>query len=180
MWKLLEPRSTAASTSGTDFGARRVKDRVSGGEGGTATACGLRVRIANDELRAVQALAVVDLRAGQILDAHRIDEQLHAEILNAGIAVLLLLIEFEPVLHSRATTALHEHAQLEVGIAFTADQVADLACRRICELQGFGVDFSHVVHTTRRILPLQPPARSRLRILQCWPRGSCSTAPAFP
>src|SRR6187549_3533574 len=142
MWKLLEPRSTAARTSGTDFGARRVKESASGRERGAASAGGLRVRIADHELRAVETFAVVDLRAGQVLDAHGIDQQLDAEILDAGIAVLFLLVELEAVLHSRAATALHEHAQLEVRVALAADQVADLAGGGIGEFEGFGVRFS--------------------------------------
>src|SRR5512138_63901 len=104
MWKLLEPRSTAARTSGTDFEARRATCRVSasGGERGTASAGSLGVRIADDELGSVEAFAVVDLRAREVLDAHRVDEQLHAEVLDAGVAFLFLLVELEAVLHSRA------------------------------------------------------------------------------
>src|SRR4051812_21845468 len=101
MWKLLEPRSTAASTSGTDFGARRVKDLVSGGERRAATAGGLRVRVANHELRAIETLPVIDFRAGQILNAHGIDEQFDAQVFDAGIAILFLLVELESVLHAR-------------------------------------------------------------------------------
>src|SRR6476620_9273888 len=126
MWKLLEPRSTAARTSGTDFEARRATCCVSlsGGERRTASAGSLGVRIADDELGTVETFAVIDLRAGQVLDAHGVDQQLHAEILDAGIAILFLLVELEAVLHARASAPLHEHAQLEVRIAFATDQVA--------------------------------------------------------
>src|SRR6187399_814027 len=140
MWKLLEPRSTAARTSGTDFGARRVKECASGREGRAASAGGLRVRIADHELRAVQALAVVDLRAGEVLDAHRVDQQLHALVLDAGIAVLLVFVELEAVLHARATATLDEHTQLEIGVAFAANQVAHLACGGVSEDECFGID----------------------------------------
>src|SRR4029079_4217942 len=122
MWKLLEPRSTAARTSGMDFGARRVKECASGRERRTAPAGGLRVRITDHELCAVQAFAVVDLRAGQVLDAHRVDQQLHALVLDAGVAVLLVLVKLEAILHARAAATLDEHPQLEVGIAFATDQ----------------------------------------------------------
>src|SRR6186713_134488 len=159
MWKLLEPRSTAARTSGTDFGARRVKESASGRERGAASAGGLRVRITDHELRAVQAFAVVDLRAGQVLDAHRIDQQLHALVLHAGITVLLVLVELEAVLHARATTTLDEHAQLEVRIALATDQVADLARGGIGKNECLG--FGHGLHTTRRALPPQPRGRTR-------------------
>src|SRR6187402_2022872 len=148
MWKLLEPRSTAASTSGTDFGARRATSGAlaSGGEGRAATAGGLGVRIANDELGAVEPLAVVDFRASEVLHAHGVDEQLHAEVLHAGIAILLLLIEFEAVLHARAPTPLHEHAQLQVRIALATDEIANLAGSCVGELEGFGLDFAHGLH----------------------------------
>src|SRR5690242_10717497 len=128
MWKLLEPRSTAARTSGTAFRARRVKETASGGEGGAAAAGCLRVGIADHELRAVETFAIVDLRAGQVLDAHGIDQQLHALVLHTGIAFLLVFVELESVLHARTTAALDEHPELEIRIAFAADQVADLAC----------------------------------------------------
>src|SRR4051812_33036905 len=127
MWKLLEPRSTAARTSGTDFEARRVKELASGREGRPASAGSLSVRIADDELGALEPLAIIDLGAREVLDAHGIDEQFDAQIFHAGVAVLLLLVEFEPVLHARATAALHEYAQLEVGVAFTLDEVTHLA-----------------------------------------------------
>src|SRR5436190_6175245 len=180
MWKLLEPRSTAASTSGTDFGARRVKDQASGGEGRAATASGLRVRIANHELGAVETFAIVDFRAGKVLDAHRIDEQLDAQVLDAGVSVLLLFVELEAVLHTRATAALHENAQLEVRIPFAANQVTDLPGSGIGEFEGFGFDFSHGLHTTRRILPPQPPRRPRAWIPRNHRPTPCQAARVFP
>src|SRR6185312_16224906 len=99
MWKLLEPRSTAArisggrpearaSAAGLTAGALR-RGRSSGGEGGTAAAGRRRVRIADDELRSVESLAIVDLGPHQVLHAHGVDEELHALIDDAGIPVLL-------------------------------------------------------------------------------------------
>src|SRR6185295_16356792 len=172
MWKLLEPRSTAARTSGTDFGARRVKERASGGERRAASAGGLRVRIADHELRAVQAFAVIDLRAGQVLDAHRVDQQLHALVFHAGIAILFGLVELETVLHTRATATLNEHPQLEVRIAFATDQVADLAGGGIGKNECFGYGFSHGLHTTRRAWPPQPRGRLRPAFPGTWRRRS--------
>src|SRR3982750_4447210 len=163
MWKLLEPRSTAARMSGTDFEACRATCRVSrsGRERRAAAAGGLRVRIADDELRSVEPFAVVDFRAGEVLDAHRIDEQLDAEVLDAGVAVLFLLVEFETVLHARAPASLHEHAQLEVGVSFSLDEVADLAGGGIGEGQRFCL-VDHAGHTTRGTLRPQPRGRTRL------------------
>ena len=70
--------------------ARHVNELASGGERGAAAASGLRVRIADHELRAVEAFAIVDFRAGEVLHAHRIDEQLDAQVLDAGVAILLV------------------------------------------------------------------------------------------
>jgi hypothetical protein len=55
------------------------------------------------------------------------------------------------VLHAGATPTLHEHAQLEVRIALTTNQVADLAGGGIGENQAFGRGLGHAGHTTRRI-----------------------------
>src|ERR1700733_11743793 len=156
MWKLLLPKSTAASTCGTGRGALRGEERVSAGrrlaavatrtaaasgsrERGAAAASGGGVRIADHELRAVETLAIVDLRAGEVLYAHRVDEQLHAEVLDAGVAVLQLLIELEAVLQPRAAPALHEHAQHELGVALALDEVADLAGGSVGELERRGI-----------------------------------------
>src|SRR5579872_1042689 len=140
MWKLLLPRSTAASTSGTGRRAARTTDLASARR--ALTAVGTRkgeaqlavkdepqpqVRVANDELRAVEPLAVIDLRSGQVLHAHRVDDELDALVLDAGVAVLQLLVELEPVLQPGAAAALHENAQHQLRIAFTANEVAHLA-----------------------------------------------------
>src|SRR5215831_12703000 len=150
MWKLLEPRSTAARTSGTGRSAARTADfasasravtavgtrtRSSRRERGPATAGGGRVGVANHELRAVEPLAVVDLRAAQVLHAHGVDDELHPEILDADVAFLQLLVELEAVLQPRAAPALHEHAQHELRIAFAANQITDLARGGIGEQQ---------------------------------------------
>src|SRR5579883_839699 len=152
-WKLLEPRSTAARTSGTGRAERsgsafwlsrtglpwRTRPvPASGGEGRPAAAGGGGVGVADDELRAVQPLAVVDLRAHQVLHAHGIDQELHAEVLDAGIPVLNLLIELESVLKPGAPAALNEDAQHQLGIAFATDEVAHLAGGRVGEQQGGG------------------------------------------
>src|ERR1700739_5095226 len=103
MWKLLLPRSTAARTSGTGRSAARTRflasaSRVaravgtraaagSGGAEGRAAATGRGgVGVADHELRSLEPLAIVNLRAGQVLHAHRIDQQFHTEVLDAGIA----------------------------------------------------------------------------------------------
>src|SRR6201996_5776621 len=98
MWKLLEPRSTAASTSGTTL-PRLIRlqgfQALLSGERGPATAGGFGVGIADDKLRALQIFLVVDLGAHQVLRAHRIDQQLHAALLHAEIALFDFLIEGE-------------------------------------------------------------------------------------
>src|ERR1700686_4083728 len=149
MWKLLLPKSTAARTSGIGREAGRAlglasADRAvtaagtrdaagSGGEGRAAATGGGRLRVADHELRALEPLAVIDLGAGEVLHAHRIDQQLHAQVLHAGVAVLDLLVELEAVLQPRAAATLHEHAQHELRVPLATDQVPDLAGRGIGE-----------------------------------------------
>src|ERR1700682_1289180 len=151
MWKLLLPKSTAARTSGTGRGAERALGLASadravtaagtrlgagaggGGGAGGATAGGGPRRVADHELRALEPLAVIDLGAGEVLHAHRIDQQLHAQVLHAGVAVLDLLVELEAVLQPRAAATLDEHAQHELRVPLATDQVPDLAGRGIGE-----------------------------------------------
>src|SRR5438067_6825100 len=126
MWKLLLPRSTAARTSGTGRAAMRTLERNSasravtagptrdaagsGGEGRAAATGGGRVRVADHELRTIEPLAVVDLGTAEVLHAHRIHQQLHAQVLDTGVAALALLAEPETALHPRAPATLHDHA----------------------------------------------------------------------
>ncbi len=72
------------------------------GERRTAAAGGLRVGIADHELRAVQALAVVHLRAHQVLQAQWIDQQGHVIGDDREVILALQFVEFESVLESRA------------------------------------------------------------------------------
>ena len=72
--------------------------------------------IADHELRAIEAVAKIDLGAAQVVDAHRIDQQLDALVLDAGVAVLQLFVELEAVLQARAAAALHEDAQHQRGL----------------------------------------------------------------
>src|SRR5579871_5503908 len=147
MWKLFDPRSTAARMSGTGWtagaaaalaGAAGLTPArpVSSGEGGSAPASRRGVGIADHELRTLEAIAVIDLRTRQILNTHGIDQQLHALILDAGIPVLELLVELEPVLKAGTAPALHEHPKHQLGVPFPANEIADLAGGRIREHQG--------------------------------------------
>src|SRR5690606_4641514 len=84
------PRPVCAGAGGR---ARRTGKGPSGRERGTAAAGGVRVGVADDELGAFQALAVVDLGTGEVLEAHRVDQQLHALVLDHGVAFLHGLVE---------------------------------------------------------------------------------------
>src|SRR3984957_20835650 len=123
--------------------ARRVGRSESGAERGPASAGGLRARIANDELRTLEIVAEIDLGAAQVLETHRIDQQLHTLVLDAGVAVLDFFVEFKAVVQARASAALHEYAQHELRIAFTGNQLADLARSRIGEKQWRLKGFRH-------------------------------------
>src|SRR5688572_19508402 len=168
MWKLLEPRSTAARTSGTGrapvlgrsiSAGRTAATRTPGASGrerGAAAAGGGRVRVADDELGAVETFAIVDLGATEVLHAHGIDQQLHALVLDAGVAVLDLLVELEAVLQSRAAAALHEDPQHEVGIAFAADEIAHLASRGVGEQECVWSAHHHTVSLLKTAFSTTP------------------------
>src|SRR5262245_38050590 len=85
-------------------------------EGRPATAGALRVGVLDHKLRAFEAFLVVDLGAGEVLVAHRVDEQRDAVLLHHSVIVVLHLVEGEAVLEAGAAAARDEHAQLEVGV----------------------------------------------------------------
>src|SRR5210317_2223570 len=122
MWKLFEPRSTAAIISGW---------AVSDGEGRSAAAGGLCIRIPDDELRSLQVFLVIDLGAHEVLNAHRVNQQRNTAVFDLAIAVLDVLIERKPVLESRAPAARNKYAQLEIRVVFFRDQLTNLARCRI-------------------------------------------------
>src|SRR5688500_15756381 len=97
-----------------------------GGEAAAAAAGRLRVRIADHELRAVQALAVIDLGAHQVLQAERVDQQGDAIGPYRDVVLALGFVELEAVLEARAAAALDVDAQLERGVAFLVDQLPHL------------------------------------------------------
>ena len=70
----------------------------------------------------MQALAVVDLGAHQVLQAERIDQQGDVVSDDGQIVLALLLIELESVLEARAAATLDVDAQLERRVAFLGDQ----------------------------------------------------------
>src|SRR5207342_2439986 len=114
---------------------RRATPRPSHREAAAAAAGGLRVGIADDELRALQAFAVVDFRTHQVLQAERIDEQRDAVAFHRHVVLAPRLVELEAVLEARAPAALDVHAQLELRIAFLGDQLANLGGGGRRELQ---------------------------------------------
>jgi hypothetical protein len=85
------------------------------------------VGIANDELRAGQILAVVDLGALEVLHAQGIYEEHDAAVRDLRVAFLYLFVEGEAVLKPGTTAALDVDAQLEIRVAFLLDEQADLA-----------------------------------------------------
>src|SRR5438105_14693380 len=100
-----------------------------------ATARALRVGVLDDELGAFQTFLVIDFGAGEVLVAHRIDEQGYAVLLHHGIVFVLHFVEGEAVLEARAAAAGHEHAQLEFGVALFVDQLLHLVGCAIAERQ---------------------------------------------
>src|SRR6218665_2027400 len=104
----------------------------------TAAAGGGRVRVLDDELRALQVFLVVDLGADQVLVAHRIDQQRDTVLGHRSVVFVGDLIEGETVLKARAAAALHEHAQLELRVALLGNQLRHLGRCAVGEQDGCG------------------------------------------
>src|SRR5216684_845450 len=103
------------------------------GERRTATAGARRVGIFDYKLCALETFGVVDLGAGEILVAHRVDEQHHPVFLHHRVVVAFHLVESKTVLKSGAATAGDKHAQLQFGVAFLVDQLLDFVCGAVGE-----------------------------------------------
>src|SRR6267378_1411540 len=123
--------STCSPTAISPSWSRKTLD----GERRPATAGALRVGVLDDELGAFQPFLVIDLRANQVLVAHRVDEQQDAVLFHHGVVLVLHLVEGKAVLEARAAAAGDEHAQLELGIAFLVDQLPDLVRSAVAEHQ---------------------------------------------
>ena len=75
-----------------------VAPASSDGEARTATTSGSCIRVSNNELRAFQTLGVINFGTREVLETHRVDQQLDALFLNFRITVLNGFIEGEAVL----------------------------------------------------------------------------------
>lgn len=93
------------------------------GEWRATTASGFRVRIADNELRALQAFGVVDFGTDQVLVAHRVDKESEAGFFNLKIIVVFDFVESEAVLKAWAAAAVNEYAQFQIGVVFFGNQV---------------------------------------------------------
>ena len=94
------------------------------------------------------AFLVVDLRADQVLVAHRVDQQRDAVLLHRGVVFVDDLVEGEAVLESRAAAAGDEYAQLELGVALLVDQLPS-PWRPRCRVKTSGRGIScHCVHVS--------------------------------
>ena len=73
--------------------------------------------------------------------------QLHALVLDAGVPVLQLLVELEPVLQPRAAAALHEHAQhqLRIALALESGRATFLAAASVNRSAGASCSASVVL-----------------------------------
>src|SRR5690606_25966240 len=98
-------RSSALRSSGCPaktFTRPLTRGRRSDGERRAAAAGRLRVRIADDELRAGQRLGIVDLGAFEILQAERIDQQDDAVAIHGQVVLRTRFVEGEAVLEAGA------------------------------------------------------------------------------
>ena len=92
-------------------GASPVGGAASDGERHAAAAGGGRVRVGDHEPRPLQVFPVVDFRAHEILEAHRVHEQLGALALDHEVVLAGRVLEGESVLESGAAAAFDVNAQ---------------------------------------------------------------------
>ena len=113
-------------------------DAGSDREGLTATAGGAGVGVVDHESRTFQAFLVIDLCAGQVLEAHGIDHETDAFALDDGVVFGDVFIEGEAILEARAAATGDEDAQLEAIVTLFIDQGLDLDGSPLGELQSHG------------------------------------------
>ena len=98
----------------------------------------------------MQAFAVVDFGAHQVLQAERIDQQGDAVGFDREVVLALRFVELEAVLEAGTAATLDVGAQLQFGIAFLGDQLAHLGRGRHGEFQrtrqGVVIGGDDVVH----------------------------------
>lgn len=101
------------------------------GEGRTATASCLCIRIADDELRTLQAFSVVNFRTNQILVAHRVNQERQAVFLDFKIVVVFDFIKGKTILEAGATATVDEYAQFQIGIVLFGNQVGNFGAAAV-------------------------------------------------
>src|SRR5690606_3159892 len=109
------------------------KETGSDGEGRTTATGAGGIRIADDETRTHQAAFIIDLRAGQVLDAHGIHQQRDITVVDQGVIILDAFVKGKAIGKPRTTTAGDINTQLEIRIAFFVAQFADLGGSTICQ-----------------------------------------------
>src|SRR5450631_3364481 len=164
-------------------------------EGRAAPACRRGLRISDHELGTLEAFPIVDLGARQILHAHGINEELDAEIFNAGIAIADLLVELEAIREPGAAAALYEHPQHELRITLALDKSPDLAGRGVGQNEARCCCFDnfHCVRLRLKIrlsdksleaarcaVKTHPNLTSALTALPAATHSSCATGASFP
>src|SRR5579863_9489124 len=151
-------------------------------ERGAAAARRGGIGIADHELRAFQAFAVVDLGARQVLEAHGVHQQGDALVLHTGVAFFALLVEGEAVLEAGAAAAGDEHAQLEGDVALLLDQLFHLARCGVGEDERFYLCV-HVLIIAQPRLPASGAASAAALPPFWWlrastgPAGLCTSLP---
>src|SRR3712207_2408946 len=103
------------------------------GEGAAAAAATLDVRVVDGEAGAHEAVDVVELAAHDVRDAHGVDEDLDALLVQNLVVVVDLVVEVDRVLEAGASTGPDTDAQREVLLAFLGHKVLDLLGRVVGE-----------------------------------------------
>ena len=104
------------------------------GKGRTTTTGGCSIRIANDELSALQIFRVIHLGSHQILETEWVDQQGDAVIINGDIVLGLFFIKRKSVLKPGTAAATDIDAQFQLWIPFLQDEFLDFTRSSVGEI----------------------------------------------
>src|SRR6185295_635245 len=128
-----KPRTSVAAAAATRvrMGARAGRllalDTFLRLEGGATAAGRLHIRVVDREARAHERVDEVDLRAGQVGSAERIDDDAHPVHLDLVVTVLRASVETERVLEPRTATALNGDPENgDLALRLGSHELADL------------------------------------------------------
>ena len=122
-----------------------------------------QVGVVYDEARTFQPLGVVDLRADEILEAHRVNQHRNTFPLDHGIVFRAAVLEREAVLKARTATAGNVDTQLQRRVFLLFHQLAHLVHSAGGQIDPGGIECFSYRHTFLR--GARSPAMTMMALL---------------